>query len=507
MADDVLGKVISLFAGDKHENMSDKEIVLRQRHKDLGENKYSKFFRHKTDEADVPLAQFFHTLYKMITPIRIFMRDTARMTQLRQIVMEAFIDPSILETVRRLNPQLIEERAKSTPSAELVDEIRADIGKLASGFNSSRINGVNRCHNMIMVIFQLVTFDYPGLLKKFDPNFTEGPFADTPKFAPVKVELVAKDISEFLTISQGIIPDSDWKTLLKLLKVCSKEELISETQFAQMLIGVRDILNSKVLLLLVQYGGKNPVWVCKPRIPDEHVAEAWMEARTLKAQACIDAINKQEKKQKIDALAKEIFESEELVRLEYYTPEASAKYQKRELVGFNFAEGLNFLVCFMKECFEKEIHDICDLVLIRGQWTNNAASKEMSESLHQVLGLPESITDLEENLSVDGSDGSRLKAAIVRVERDPTQIRYINSIIETINDTAQEILNHAALHFAVIGKHLKNMGEDAQKKHPELLVNWRELSSVSKENPLAPQMAKSYAKIHSFVEMIQLCAQ
>jgi len=507
MAEDIVGKVMSLFSGDKTEQLSDKEIVLRQRHKELGENKFSKYFRQKTDEADVPLAQFFHTLYKMIMPIRVFMKDAAKMTQLRQIVMEAFIDPSIVETIRRLSPQVIEERAKATPSEELVAEIRADIDNLTSGFNSNRINGVNRCHNMIMLIYQLVNFDYPGILRKFDPNFTEGPFSDTPKFVPVKVETVAKEVSEFLTISQSIMPDSDWKTLLKLLKVCSGEELISENQFAQMIMGLREIVNSKILLLLVQYGSKNPVWMCKPRVPDEHVAEAWMEAKTLKAQACIEMINSKEKKQKIDVLAHEIFEHGDMIRLENYTPDMGTKYEKKDLVGFTYAEGVNYLVCFLKDCFEKEVHDLCDLVLIRGQWTSIPSSKEMSESLHQILGLSEAITKLDEALSVDGSDGSRLKAAMVRVDRDHTQVRYINSIIENVNDTAQEILNHSALHFAVIGKHLKNMGEDAQKKHPELLVNWRELSSVSKDQPLAPQMLKGYAKIHSFVQLIQLCGQ
>jgi len=507
MAEDIVGKVISLFSSDKNANLSDKEIVLQQRHKELGENKYARFFRQKTDEADVPLAQFFHSLYKMISPIRVFMRDTAKMTQLRQIVLEAFIDRSIVETIRRLNPQSIEERAKNTESEELITEIRADIDKLNSGFNSSRINGVNRCHNMIMIISQLVNFDYPDILRKFDPSFTEGPFSDIPKFSPVKVEVVSKEIGEFLTVAQGVVPETDWKTLLKLLKICAKEELISDNQFAQMLIGLRDILNSKVLLLMTQYGSKNPVWTCKPRIPDEHVAEAWMEAKTLKAQACIDMINNKEKKQQIDVLAKEIFESEELVRLENYIPARGAMYQNSELIGFNYAYGTNYLASFLSDCFDKEIHDLCDLVLIRGQWTNNTSSKEMSESLHQIMGLSEAITRLDDALAVDGADGSRLKAAIIRAERDPTQIRYINTIIESINDTAQEILDHAAQHFAIIARHIKSLGEDVQKKHPELIVNWRELSSVSKDHPLAPQMAKAYAKVHSFVELMQLCAQ
>jgi len=216
MAEDIVGKVISLFSGDRM-NMSDKEIVLQQRLKELGENKYAGFFRQKTEEADAQLAQFFHSLYKMILPMRGFMKDTAKMVQLRQVVMEAFIDPAIVETIRRLNPNGIEERAGKTPSMELVAEIRADIARLGSGFNSARINGVNRCHNMIMIISHLVNFDYPGILKKFDPNFTDGPFSVPPKFSPVKLDMIAREVGEFLTVAHGVIPDSDWKTLLKLL--------------------------------------------------------------------------------------------------------------------------------------------------------------------------------------------------------------------------------------------------------------------------------------------------
>ncbi|MCL2557782.1 MAG: DUF5312 domain-containing protein [Treponema sp.] len=507
MAEDIVGKVFSKFSGDKAAQMSDREIVLRQRHKELGENKYARFFRQKTDEADVSLAQFFHSLYGMILPLRSFMKDPEKMARLRQIVMEAFIDPAIVDTIRRLSPQAIEARAASATSSELVDEIRADMGKLTSGFNAVRVSGINRCHNMIMLIYQLVAFDYPGLLRKFDQNFTEGPFSDTPKFAPVKIELVAREIGDFLEVTQSLMPESDWRTLLNLLRLCTKEELISETQFAQVLTGLRDIVSSKILLLLAQYGGKNPVWAEKPRVPDEHVAEAWVEARVRAAQACIDAIKTKERQKKIDALANVIFEGEDPEPLENYTEDMGGRLRKNGFGGFPYAEGLRYLACFLREHFERDFHDLCDLVLIRGQWTNIASSKEMSEALHQIAGLQDAIAKLDDALSSDGSDGARLKAAIVRAEKDATQLRYINSIIASVNDAAQEVLDLAAQHFAVIGKHFRALGDDVQRKHPEILVNWRELSLVSRDHPLASQIAKANAKIGDFVQMMQLCSQ
>ena len=506
MAEDIVEKVISFFSGDNNENLSDKEVVMRQRLKELNENKYSKFFKVKTDEADQSLGQFFYSLYKIILPSRTFMKDLAKITKLRQIVLESAMDTSITDTVKRLSPAAIEEKSKAMPPAELTAEIRKDMQKLVAEFDEHKQNGINKCYNLIMYYFQLVTYDYPALLKNFDPNFTEGLYAGEPKFSPVKAINIAKDLSEFLAVTQNLNPDHDWKTLLKLLKICAGEELIPESQFAQMLIGLRDVINSKILELIVQYTSKNPVWMCKPKIPDEHIAESWLEARTSKAQEFINKIKTAQKNKEIGILVKDIFHTDDLERLENYTITKGAVYRKKELTFFEYAEGLNYLAAFLSDNLEKGIHELLDLLLIRGQWTNNASSKEVSEALHQLLVLPASITQLDNELSDDGANGSRLKSALLRVDRDRTQGRYINSIIENINMSAQELLETAGQQFAVIGKHLKNLSEDIPKKHPELIINWRELISFSRE-PLAQVIADELKRISGFVQLMQLCAQ
>jgi hypothetical protein len=506
MAEDLVEKVFSFFSGDSNANLSDKELILRDRIKELSENKYAKFFRTKTDEADPALGHFFFALYKIILPIRTFMRDTAKTTRLRQIVLEAFMDAGIVETVKRLSPTDLEERVKKLPPQEMAAEIRADIDKLVTAFSANRVNRINQCYNMVMVIFQLAYFDYPGLLKKFDSNFAEGPFAGDPRFSPVKSASVVKELSDFLAVTQHITPDNDWKTLLKLLHSCAGKELISENQLAQMLIGLRDIIHSKVLELIVQCGSKNPVWVCKPKIPDEHIAEQWLESKTGRAQDCIDKINNTEIHKQINGLLKEIFDHNEFVSLENYTLAKGDVYRKKGLSHFSYAEGLNYLSVFMNDYMGKDIQELYDILLIRGQWTNNNYSKEMSESLHQLLELPKQIAHMDEMLSDDGPDGSRLKAAYIRVDRDRTQVRYINSIIDSCNESAAEIINIAIQHFSVIERHLNNLMEDVQKKHPEMMVNWRELNSVSKD-PLAQRMVNYHKKVACFTQLLNLCLQ
>jgi len=502
---DVVGKVLNFLSGDSNDNLTDKEIVLKQRYKQLGENKYSKFFRAKTEECDPSLGQFFYSLYKLILPIRIFMKDMSKTARLRQIVLEAYMDQSIIELVKHLNPSVIEQRSKNTPPEELTVQITKNIEELSAKFDSDRIGGVNRCYNLIMTIFQLAHFDYPAILKKFDPNFTEGPFATDPKFTTAKVGLVVKDLGEFLAVSQAITPENDWKTLLKLLRICAGEEMINDSQFAQMLIGLRDVINSKILELIVQYGIKNPVWVCRPKIPDEHIADAWLEVRIVKAQECIDRISNAEKNKQISVLVKEIFYGGDLTQLENYTPVKSDFFRNKELSYYTYAEGLNYLAVFLSEYIQKDIKDLFDILLIRGQWTNNSDSKELSEEFHQLLAMPEPISKLDAALTEEGSNGSRLKASLIRIERDPSQARYIDSIIDGVNEDALELINKATQHCSVVEKHLKNLTDDMQKKHPEMIINWKELANASK-NPLFEVMAENHRRINCFVQLMRLCA-
>jgi hypothetical protein len=261
-----------------------------------------------------------------------------------------------------------------------------------------------------------------------------------------------------------------------------------------------------MLELIVQYGSRNPVWICKPRIPNERIAENWLEARINKAQECINKVNNTEKNKQIDILLGNIFDHEEFDRLENYTVAKGEVYQRKELSPFTYARGMNYLAVFLGDYLEREIHELCDIVLIRGQWTNITYSKEMSEALHQLLELPEEITRFDETLAEDGSEGSRLKAALIRIDRDHTQARYMNSIIDGVNDIALDLLNDAIEQLSVIGKHLKNLAADAQKKYPEMVLNWRELNQFSKD-PLAQRIMNNSRKLDCFIQLMTLCAQ
>jgi hypothetical protein len=501
MPDDLVNKMFSFLGGGEAD---DKKILLKQIVKDLSQNRHIKFFRTRTEEADSSLAAFFYSIYKITFPIRIFMQEEEKVTELRQRIVELFMDPQLREIVRRLNVDALAQRAGVIGPDALTSEIQADIAALFSAFDHAKIDSVNRCCNLVLALAQFTGFDFPSLLKKFDGNFIGGNFTVEPRFAPVKVEFIHRELGEFLAATHAINPEGDWRNILELLKAAAKKELVQPDIFSKIAGSIYDVHQSKILELMVQYSLKKPVWEWKPKIPNEHAAESWLETKRAEAKKCIEKIANVQKAGRIEALVKQIFIGTNFNRLEYYTVDHAEIYREKNLQDFLYAEGLCYLKAFLEDYLDKEIQELCDILLIRGQWTNNSLSKEMSEAVHELMEMPALINTLDQSMAEEGSDGSRLKAAMLRVDRDKTQARYINSIIDNNNEEALEIINNAAQKFIVVGKQLKMLAEDIQKKPADLIINWRELNAYSRM-PLAQRMADDYKKINYFVQLMRLC--
>ena len=504
MAEDLMDKVFSFFSGDGMTD--DKQNMLKGIGKELSQNKFSKFFRIRSEEVDPSFLSFLFSIYKTIYPIKIFMKDDKKMAQFKHLTVDSCIESHIKETVSRLDTAVLDEKAKTTPGEQLIEMIKADVDLLTNQFDQSHIKSVNHRYEQAAALNQFVKYNFPGFFKKFDPHFADGSFIIEPKFPAVKTILIIDQIGDFLTATLPLRPEDDWSGMLNLLKTVQGEDLVVHEQFNLMIKTLREIHTTKILELIVQYTLKNPVWQFRHINYNETVGEAWLEAQIDEASAYITKINNAKKTKQINALTKEIFESANLSRLESYNVQFSEVYRRKNVEYYYYAEGLNYLKTFMDDYVEKEIRELCDILLIRGQWTNNSMAREMSESLHKLLDIPISINDLDIVLSEDGADGSRLRAAMLRVDRDPTQTRYINSIVGKVNNEAMDIIKDAAQALIVIGKHLKNLIEDIQKKHPELLVNWREVNLASKE-PLAQRMIGDFKKINYFVQLMHLCTQ
>jgi hypothetical protein len=456
--------------------------------------------------VDSSLANYLYSVYKIVRPAAIFLQDPARMAQIKSVTLESFLDKSTMDIIRRLNPEAIAERRKAG-EANLGRNLEDDLAVLAAGFDSPKMAEADKCYNLIALFNRFARYDFYSLLKKFDSSLIEGDFSVLPKFEPLKADTIMADLAGFLSV----LPFSnsperdDWKTVLEILKYCKGgTDLISPEIWAKLLGSLKDIKQTKILEFIIRLASGNPVW--DPKIaepPNEQLTSIWMEQKVGEVRQVIAEIADSQRNAQIRALEKAVFGDTDLARLNYYTPERSRILTQKELDGYVYAPALNHLTAFILDYLNKEIQELCEILLVRGQWTDNAASRAMSDGFHTVTEIVPDISALDETLSEDGSNGPRLRGALLRVDRDRTQTRYINSIVDTINEEALALINQAVQSLIVVGKHFKMLLEDHQKKPYELMMNWKELSQVSK-TPLFQRLSEAYKKINYFVQLMLL---
>ena len=141
-------------------------------------------------------------------------------------------------------------------------------------------------------------------------------------------------------------------------------------------------------------------------------------------------------------------------------------------------------------------------LLIRGHWASMNDSREVSEAYYQLKEKTEQILAFDETLSDDGKDGARLKSALTRMERERSQIRYLNTFLNGINEEAQEIIDSTLPALIVMEKHFKSLDDDLQKTGRPMINNWKELGGMLKLRIPMSQMVSDISK--NFAIMVEL---
>ncbi|MDR2160161.1 MAG: DUF5312 domain-containing protein [Treponema sp.] len=505
-AEGFLDKILALFGGEKNDE-SGKKKQLKRLARELSGNKYARFYRPKTEEIEGALGKFFYDVYRIISPAQVFLQNAGKSAQLKQVCAEAFLDKNLEEAKNRIGAEAIEERARTVQIKDLARQVKEDMAVLSAAFDNDRIGAIDRCYSLIMAMTGFVAFDFFFLLKKFDPNITERSFSYAPKFTPVRGEYLTDELKDFLEVSSAVDPGEDWKNVLRVLKIYKNGvDVAAPDQWTKLLVYLRDIRKSGILELMIRHIDKNPAWVSGAQLPDEHIAEAWLEGRQAEARGAIDKIVNAKKNAQVGVLATTIFGSADIERTKYYTVKNSEIYEKKNFDGFLFAQGINYLKAFLLDHFKKDIRELCDIFLIRGQWTAQALSQQMSDGFHRTMELSDKLIAFDETLSDDGENGSRLKASIIKADRDKSQARYVTIILNSVNEAARELINLAAQSLIIVGKNLKGLLEDYQKNPHELIINWKELEGAS-EIPLGQRIADTYKKIYYFIQIMQLLSK
>ena len=501
MAISLVEKLLSLFSGGT-DTEAEKRRQMKQIARDITKNKY-KFYKVRGEEVQSILAKLFYDIYKILSPAQVFLQNAGKSNQLKQIVIETFLDKHMLELQNRLSEESIKERSKTVTIKELVQQLNNDLTNFMAGFDGERSGSIDRCYNQILSFVQLVNFDYFFLLKKFDANLSERNFTYKPQFEPIRGEYISDDIKDFLEILYGIDLDQDWKQVFTALKSYKGVEVVATDQWNKLVNLFKDLKKSGIFELMVRHIDKNPTWLPKPHIPNEYILDAYLQKTRTQIEVLIQQLVQERRNTKIDELAKIIFGTSAVSRLKNYTEKANINFQKKMLGGFIHIQGLNYLKAFLLDYFKKDIRELCDLLLVRGQWSTNVLSQQLSEGYHDLMAIADQLISFDDSLADDADMGGRLRIAMAKADRDKEQIKYVRTLLKGINDEALKFITMGAQNLIIIGKNLKQVLDDYQRTPHELIINWKDIE-LSSEKPIDRRITEVYKVIYYFVQLMQL---
>jgi hypothetical protein len=495
-----LQRLFSVFSaiGDPD---AEKKKFLRGVAKELSRSRY-KFYKPKGQEALPGLAKFFYEIYKLAAPAQLLLGGSAASGALRSFVIESYLSQEQRELSERLTELYIAERAKTITLAQVQEEVKRDLTSFFIVFDGEKSRQIDDAYNTLLAFINFVNFDYYFLLKKFDSGLPERSFSYKPKFEPINGEYVVDDLQDFLEVFGALDLETDWGRIFGAFKDYKKIDIVPMDAWTKFVGAASELDKSLVLTQIVRHLKEDPFWESKPRRPADRVVEPFLQKLKTQIETIMQKIIQERRNSKIDEIANQVFGTTVILRMKNYTEKANVVFAKKMLGGYTQAQAMNYLKAYLMDYFKKDIRELVDLLIIRGQWTANLQSQQLSDCYHALLDVSDKILQFDEELADEGELGTRMRSALAKADRDKDAMKYLRGALKETNDKATAMISRAAVALIGVGRQLKNLIEDLQKPHHEILINWKEVESQS-QRPFKPWLVDTYKKIYFIVQLLQ----
>ncbi len=495
-----LRRIFSTFAG-MGDPEAEKKKFLRGVAKELSRSRY-KFYKPKGQEALPGLAKFFYEIYKLAAPAQLLLGNSAASGALRAFVIESFLTLEQRELSERLTEAHIAERARTLSLSTVQQETKRDLTSFFVVFDGEKSRIIDEAYNTLLAFINFVNFDYYFLLKKFDSGLPERSFSYKPKFDSINGEYVAEDLQDFLEVFSALDLETDWPRIFGALKDYKKIDIVPIEAWSKFVAAAAELRKSLVLEMIVRHLKEDPFWEAKPRSPNDRIVEPFLQKLKIQIETVLQRIVQERRNSKIDEIANQVFGTTVILRMKNYTEKANVVFAKKMLGGYTQTQAMNYLKAYLMDFFKKDIRELVDILIIRGQWTATLQSQQLSDCYHSIMDVSEKILQFDEELADEGELGTRMRSALAKADRDKDAVKYLRGALKETNDKATAMISKAAVNLIGIGRQLKNLIEDLQKPHHEILLNWKEVESQS-QRPFKPWIVDTYKKIYFIVQLLQ----
>jgi len=496
-----IDKIVSFFLGEDDPER-EKRQLLRDITKELKRQKL-KFYKTRGEEAQPQLAKYFFDIYQIIGPAQAMIEHADSSGALKNIVIESHLNENLIETLNRVSEERIRERAEEEDPKELAKSIKDDLINFFAAFDNKIVREINQIYSVLRTFIDLAHFDYYFMLKKFDSSIPEKGFNYQPRFEAINGEYIVDDLKDFLEVMYPIDPNADWNKVFDILQQYKGMDVIARPKWKKILSMLKDLKKSRILELMIKHIDKDPYYKLTYKPTQENIVEPYLKKTKTQAELAMQKIAQERRNSKVEKLSNEIFGTTAISRMKNYTDKQNMIFAKKRLGGFIFIAPMNYLKAFILDYVKKDVKELTNMLLVRGKWSSNITSQQISDSFHGLLQISEDIIALDESVGEEGEKGAKIKNTLARFDRDKNSMTHLRQTLKEVNDTAKSIINRSAQNLIALGKGLKTVLDDYQNEPHELIINWKEIESVA-ERPLDEHIIEVYKKLYYFVQLLQI---
>ena len=490
----------SIFGGNDPDAV--KRKLLKSIAKNLSRTKFH-FYKVSSKEVEPAFAKFFYDIYKAISPAQAMFQNTSLAT-LKQFVISSSLSDAQHTQLADLTEEAIRELATTMNAKDLRKQVSATYSAFAQGFTSAKTASIDLLYSKLVAFYNFCTYDFYVMIRKFDGSLHERNFSILPKFRATDGERIEEDLKNFTSVAWAIPMDATWDEMFELMKKIKGVEPIAPNIWKKILARLRSVKDENVFEMMIQLISEDPLYREKVRIENQHIMDGYLQEIKRQMETVLEDVKENETKSHTEKLVNEVFGTLNIEPLKNYNEEINEVLNKKSFKGFTYDEPIKYLKLFLLDYAKKDIRDLSDIILVRGEWTNQQMSTPMSEALHRLLNICDAILKFDEKLAENGEWGMKIKTLLPRCERDKEARNIINMVIGDANDEAAQLITGSVKYLIIYDKNLKAALEDFMKvPHSQLIVNWKDLDRFT-EGKLKTKAVTIYKTIYSFVQLMQM---
>ncbi len=497
--DSLFQRVINFFLGvSDPERMKKRE--LRQIKAQL--KKRSKFFKVNGSLIQPPIAKFFYEIYQVTGPAGVILEKMDLSGVIKNVIIDHYLTDEEIALRDKLSDESIRARADEMGVNAMANAVKDDLAAFYELFEAERVKRIEQTFNQLKMFVEFVNFDYYFLLKKFDSGIPEGDFVYRPRFEAINGEYLLDDLKDFLEVLPYMNKDADWDGIIDILSHYRDVEVVARDGWKKVVKLCREMHKSQLLLIMVRFLDQNPEYSPVGEEPDERIVDEYLQMFKTQTELSIQKVSQERKNQQVEKLLNQIFGTTAVSRTKNYTEKANLSFSKKMMGGYLHVEPVNYLKAFFLDFYKRDMRQLSDILLIRGQWATNVMSQQFSEAYHQLLQISEQIVQFDEDLGEEGERGVRIKSLILKADKDKEAVARLRKMLKELNDEALLMVQKSTSNLVTLGKVLKQLIGDYKAEPHEIILNWKGLQSASDED-LGEKMTNTYKKIYYFVRLMQ----